>query len=246
MNSLLASVDRALRVAREIVADVLAASNQMQVAARLTDRLSALELSIEAVADRVSRRYFTLLPIARSLSMDAEPASRSGVEPTRTGQAWSPRAGRARHEVSRQPYQQLRLRQPGRSRGASAASAAQTAAVADRAVRPDRRGTGWRAAARRARSFRQYRDLAVPGPAARGLHRDSGIGGGCFLHLPAAGANARLGNNRRKAAHAVEAGSVAEYRFDSPMALRRRGDAAVCGEVVSEGPTGAGGIVRSQ
>jgi uncharacterized alpha-E superfamily protein len=76
-DSLLVSVDRALRDAREIVANVLAAPNQMQAAARLSDTLSALELSIEAVADRVSRRYFTLLPIARSLSVDPEPASRS-------------------------------------------------------------------------------------------------------------------------------------------------------------------------
>ena len=78
-DSLLVSVDRASRDAREIVADVLAAPNQMQAAARLPETLSALEMSIEAVADRVSRRYFTLLPIARSLSMDAEPASRSGA-----------------------------------------------------------------------------------------------------------------------------------------------------------------------
>jgi hypothetical protein len=31
------------------------------------------------VADRVSRRYFTLLPIARSLTVDTEPAMRSGA-----------------------------------------------------------------------------------------------------------------------------------------------------------------------
>jgi uncharacterized circularly permuted ATP-grasp superfamily protein/uncharacterized alpha-E superfamily protein len=78
-DSLLTSVDRALRDAREIVAGVLAAQNQMQAAARVTQALSDLELSIEAVADRVSRRYFTLLPIARSLTVDAEPATRSGA-----------------------------------------------------------------------------------------------------------------------------------------------------------------------
>jgi uncharacterized circularly permuted ATP-grasp superfamily protein/uncharacterized alpha-E superfamily protein len=78
-DSLLGSVDRALRDAREIVSDVLASPNQVQAAGRLTETLSALELAIEAVADRVSRRYFTLLPIARSLSVDAEPASRSGA-----------------------------------------------------------------------------------------------------------------------------------------------------------------------
>ena len=78
-DSLLASVDRALRDAREIVTEVLAAPNQMQAAARLTTRLGELGALIEAIADRVSRRYFTLLPIARSLSVDAEPASRSGA-----------------------------------------------------------------------------------------------------------------------------------------------------------------------
>ncbi len=78
-DSLLLSVDRALREAREIVADVLASPNQMQSAARLPERLYNLELSIESVADRVSRRYFTLLPIARSLSVDPEPAARSGA-----------------------------------------------------------------------------------------------------------------------------------------------------------------------
>ncbi len=78
-DSLLVSVDRALRDAREIVAEVLAAPNQMLAAARLTKTLSDLELSIEAVADRVSRRYFTLLPIARSLTVDAEPANRGAA-----------------------------------------------------------------------------------------------------------------------------------------------------------------------
>jgi len=78
-DSLLGSVDRALRDAREIVTDVLAAPNQMQAAGRLTETLSTLELAIEAIADRVSRRYFTLLPIARSLSVDAEPASLPGA-----------------------------------------------------------------------------------------------------------------------------------------------------------------------
>jgi uncharacterized circularly permuted ATP-grasp superfamily protein/uncharacterized alpha-E superfamily protein len=77
-DSLLASADKAQSEARAIVADVLGATNQMQAAGRLTETLSALELSIESIADRVSRRYFTLLPIARSLSVEAEPAIRPG------------------------------------------------------------------------------------------------------------------------------------------------------------------------
>jgi uncharacterized circularly permuted ATP-grasp superfamily protein/uncharacterized alpha-E superfamily protein len=78
-DSLLLSVDRALRESREIVNEVLRAPNQMQAAARLTDKLSELESLVESVADRVSRRYFTLLPIARSLTMDAEPVGLSGA-----------------------------------------------------------------------------------------------------------------------------------------------------------------------
>jgi uncharacterized alpha-E superfamily protein len=78
-DSLLIAIDRALRDAREIVTDVLWAPNQTQAAARITEKLAGLGSLIESVADRVSRRYFTLLPIARSLSVDAEPASRSGA-----------------------------------------------------------------------------------------------------------------------------------------------------------------------
>ena len=78
-DSLLTTVDRALRDAREIVNDVLRAPNQITAAARLTDTLRTIEASIETVADRVSRRYFTLLPIARSLTMDVGPAGRSGA-----------------------------------------------------------------------------------------------------------------------------------------------------------------------
>jgi uncharacterized circularly permuted ATP-grasp superfamily protein/uncharacterized alpha-E superfamily protein len=78
-DSLLVPIDRALREAREIVANVLRAPNQMQAAARLTEPLAAIEDLIESVADRVSRRYFTLLPIARSLTVDTEPTNRSGA-----------------------------------------------------------------------------------------------------------------------------------------------------------------------
>ena len=78
-DSLLLSVDRALRDAREIVAEVLREPNQMQAAAALPERFAAMEDLIESVADRVSRRYFTLLPIARSLTVENEPASRSGA-----------------------------------------------------------------------------------------------------------------------------------------------------------------------
>ena len=50
--------------------DVLRAPDQMSATARLPERLRALEAAIGSVAERVSRRYFTLLPIARSLGVD--------------------------------------------------------------------------------------------------------------------------------------------------------------------------------
>jgi hypothetical protein len=62
-----------------MVAGVLAESNQMAAAARLPERLGTIESLIESVADRVSRRYFTLLPIARSLTIDTEPAKSAGA-----------------------------------------------------------------------------------------------------------------------------------------------------------------------
>jgi hypothetical protein len=44
----------------------------MATAARLPSRLRKLDHAIGAVADRVSRRYFTLLPIARSVGVESE------------------------------------------------------------------------------------------------------------------------------------------------------------------------------
>jgi hypothetical protein len=51
---------------------VLRSPDQMVATARLPSRLKALEQAISAVADRVSRRYFTLLPVARSLGVESE------------------------------------------------------------------------------------------------------------------------------------------------------------------------------
>jgi len=56
----------AARKPSDIVQEVLRSPDQMATTARLPPRLKMLEKSISAVADRVSRRYFTLLPIARS------------------------------------------------------------------------------------------------------------------------------------------------------------------------------------
>ena len=71
-DSLVLSMEPLLQDARDIVTEVLRSPNQMATAASLPPRLRKLEQAIGAVADRVSRRYFTLLPVARSLGVESE------------------------------------------------------------------------------------------------------------------------------------------------------------------------------
>ena len=71
-DSLLMSMEPLLQEAQAIVSDVLSARDQMASAAALPPRLRKLEKAISAVANRVSRRYFTLLPIARSLGVEGD------------------------------------------------------------------------------------------------------------------------------------------------------------------------------
>ena len=70
-DGLLMSIEPLLQETRDIVADVLHSPNQMASTAHLPPRLKKLEQAIGAVADRVSRRYFTLLPVARNLGADS-------------------------------------------------------------------------------------------------------------------------------------------------------------------------------
>jgi uncharacterized circularly permuted ATP-grasp superfamily protein/uncharacterized alpha-E superfamily protein len=72
-DSLAMSMEPLLQETRDIVQDVLLSPDQMAATARLPPRLKKLERGISAVADRVSRRYFTLLPIARSLGVESAP-----------------------------------------------------------------------------------------------------------------------------------------------------------------------------
>jgi uncharacterized circularly permuted ATP-grasp superfamily protein/uncharacterized alpha-E superfamily protein len=72
-DSLAMSMEPLLQETRDIVQDVLLSPDQMAATARLPPRLKKLEQGISAVADRVSRRYFTLLPIARSLGVESAP-----------------------------------------------------------------------------------------------------------------------------------------------------------------------------
>jgi uncharacterized circularly permuted ATP-grasp superfamily protein/uncharacterized alpha-E superfamily protein len=70
-DSLLMCMEPLLQETRDIVQDVLLSPDQTAVTARLPPRLKKLEQSISAVANRVSRRYFTLLPIARNLGVES-------------------------------------------------------------------------------------------------------------------------------------------------------------------------------
>jgi uncharacterized alpha-E superfamily protein len=78
-DSLVAAIDPLLVEARDIVQQVLQASDQAAQAALLPPRLNALEAAIGAVAERVSRRYFTLLPVARSVGVEIESSIRKGA-----------------------------------------------------------------------------------------------------------------------------------------------------------------------
>jgi uncharacterized alpha-E superfamily protein len=72
-DSLVMAMEPLLQETRDIVQEVLGSPDQMGSTARLPPRLRKLEAAIGAVADRVSRRYFTLLPVARSLGVESEP-----------------------------------------------------------------------------------------------------------------------------------------------------------------------------
>lgn len=71
-DSLLTAMEPLLQEASDIVQDVMQSPDQMVATARLPPRLKELEKAIGAVANRVSRRYFTLLPIARSLGVESQ------------------------------------------------------------------------------------------------------------------------------------------------------------------------------
>ena len=77
-DTLLVTVDQALADVRALIAYVLRSPDQMGAAATLADRFAAISGLIGSVAERVSRRYFTLLPVARSLTLETEPRAALG------------------------------------------------------------------------------------------------------------------------------------------------------------------------
>ncbi len=72
-DSLINAIDPLLQETHEIVQEVMRSPDQLATTARLPPRLHALADAINDVAERVSRRYFTLLPVARSLGVESEP-----------------------------------------------------------------------------------------------------------------------------------------------------------------------------
>ena len=61
--ALAASLDEAVLETRRIVADLVEADDQAEVAAALGPRLRAIEAQVASVSDLVSRQYFALLPM---------------------------------------------------------------------------------------------------------------------------------------------------------------------------------------
>lgn len=74
-DSLVTAIDPLSHEASVIISDVLTARDQNVAAARLPNRLRELEGAIAELSDRVSRRYFAMLPVAQSLGIEEEPVA---------------------------------------------------------------------------------------------------------------------------------------------------------------------------
>jgi len=70
-DTLVLAMEPLLQEAQDIVQEVKRSPDQMATTARLPPRLRALSRAIGTVGERVSRRYFTLLPVARSLGVES-------------------------------------------------------------------------------------------------------------------------------------------------------------------------------
>jgi len=57
-----------------MVHSVARAADQNEAAVQLSLRLTALRHAVADLSDQVSRRYFALLPPARSVGIEAQPA----------------------------------------------------------------------------------------------------------------------------------------------------------------------------
>jgi uncharacterized circularly permuted ATP-grasp superfamily protein/uncharacterized alpha-E superfamily protein len=78
-GSLAGSATTLLRAVDAMVRDVAAAPEQASAATRLPPRLRDLRDEVAGLSNRVSRRYFALLPTARSVGIDSEAPARLGA-----------------------------------------------------------------------------------------------------------------------------------------------------------------------
>jgi hypothetical protein len=79
-REMLAAVAAGLVAEAEIlVEDVLAASDQSAAAAALPARLHAIGGGVAALSDRISRRYFALLPAVQTVGWTSEITDPRGV-----------------------------------------------------------------------------------------------------------------------------------------------------------------------
>lgn len=76
---LTASAAALLAEAERLSESVAAAAIQAEAAAGLPDRLQAIEAGVADLSDRVTRRYFVLLPAAQTLGLEASPPRLAGV-----------------------------------------------------------------------------------------------------------------------------------------------------------------------
>jgi uncharacterized alpha-E superfamily protein len=68
-----------LAEAEALVAEVLAAGDQAAAAAALPPRLAAIGAGLTALSDRITRRYFALLPAAQALGWDGAAPALQGM-----------------------------------------------------------------------------------------------------------------------------------------------------------------------
>ena len=196
-----------LAEAEMIVEALLAAPDQAAAAAAMAPRLRAIEAAIAALSDRITRRYFALLPAVQTLGWSsADPSELLGG-----GMRY-----RVRH-VTRYAYRRGgRSGQPPAAPDAAVAAgplgAAGVAADQPRSLAGDLRR----------RPFRQSHDLGVPGPPPRTLRGDGGGRGGRRLPAAAAGRrDAGLGDGGRGRADR-RPGCLARRRSSPSTARWRR------------------------
>jgi len=79
-DTVLAGILTALQSSTDATVQAVAtAADQAQAATLLPPRLRALRDSVSDLSDRISQRYFSLLPTARSVGLETEPTELLGA-----------------------------------------------------------------------------------------------------------------------------------------------------------------------